>query len=1352
MNLIDFLKIAKIESLCLSPSITKKLEEQNLTEFTKIYAAVQTFKVFGKCSVNGLTDEEMETLDQSVIGLMVANGLMKSKVSSIQSTPMKKPLRPVPSNRLTAENSKQQSKPSISVYPNTIENAVPHVKPVEPPTVSSGRSVVQPHPLFIWEAKLAPQIRNVELIGEISVSKQELDEITAHISRLLSNTREEAAMETIEKNFPVTFLIFMVGQGIYGYNNGELWQSYKNVLHKDIDCGSFGKLFHKILSRFGKTQFPELQERSMKYVSTILAHGGIPAYCLKDFFNNIVLNSSVRQQLLALDGEELVGELLSHSSYTANTDKPVLYFLEYGDKTASDLLDRSRKMLLAWQHSQTLMSPNDAGLPSHIVDYFSQWIRETPVSAVDRGSRSKLKRPQIALDPWGLGIFLILPSEPVSAFVGNDHFWKVEFGNSSENIKARTRRKGDQVETREITLRLNELAENIQVQFSTNNNTFDWKIAGYSSENLILAFDPMNGHLQNRVIGREIWLLFPEQYSISVIEGEGNLMEILPTLPGEWSKFKLECWDLSQARLIGINRNDHLVREVIVRSQDKVLEPSLEGGRVISTDLDEDPIPVYIGTPPRICIPLSRSDDLNSELGRWKIHFENIGVADPEVNFDATLVKLGDDTCSIVNNSALVSLSASQFLKSKPVGTYLISIKGPLGRDAELSFHIVPELIVTGLKELYVPDRINGPEPAMFAIQAALLDNIVSLNGADGIKIRSGASGLHDIQVPSHVGTVGLLIRREIINHLYVQIPIHFRIKQLRWRLVDDKVIVDNWQQKHSTISLQELEQQESPFLIVDLPGNESGELALELNLFDIQGNCVQRIEPADRSSKRVNQFWRFDISKIRFLMGVSDSPIYRLDLICANRSKDRESFSLPVLVFTRELQVKSIQTEVYASSDKYHVLVTWQEKRQLRSRALVLWSIFSPWQSPIIEQIPDSACGEYELVILRKDHAIGTYRMQMIVVDPWAPILISPFPPPVETNGCHDLELSSPVERLKNLEQEVSTAKFHQSPKLNNLIELALIRQYMGDQEESCLDLVKCCHNLSAATTWEIITLRSILKQYQSASLDQAFGTQISHPDVLQRLSQDMLVGVILLSDFMFILNLLPNSKTWSAPACEILVQVEEPKIRFRALVQLVLLDIANAVVWIVKLLEQSVLSLDDAVQLMYEEKPLAIQQLKKMGDNPTANRLLAMFSLYNPFSGLPMVQTGSWVQTNAGWGRIEEIMHPRSRISVDNFLEGSGKYLLSVTLNIYESNDCTGEKSLINMETDKIIFPGATKIYSCRHCQELVTTDLGILKKHLGEKHEKSLIDFPGERANSVPLVFIKFYKNPQTTQRDI
>ena len=315
MNLIEFLRKATIEDLGLPAQILQKLREQKLTEFQKIYASVQSYRAFGKCSIEGMTDEEMQVLNQKYIDLMVANGLMKPKNPPVPATTKTnssttKTARPAASGPRQMSESKQ---PGVEETARLVKRYVPDENPPASPS----------SPLATWENRLAPQLRKVELVGEIPISKEELDDISLHFSRLFYDHSTDEVLNFIGRNYPATFLVFMVGQGLFGYNNGDFWSAYEQVLRHSIDSVAFGRLFEKIIQRFERPQFRDLQERARRYVDPILAHGGIPVYCLKDFFSNIVLNCTIRPQLFALEGEELVEEVIKHTTSTANTDKQV---------------------------------------------------------------------------------------------------------------------------------------------------------------------------------------------------------------------------------------------------------------------------------------------------------------------------------------------------------------------------------------------------------------------------------------------------------------------------------------------------------------------------------------------------------------------------------------------------------------------------------------------------------------------------------------------------------------------------------------------------------------------------------------------------------------------------------------------------------------------------------------------------------------------------------------------------------------------------------------------------------------------------------------------------------------------
>ena len=246
MNLIEFLRTAKIEDLDLPAQILQKLHDQKLTEFQKVYASVQAYKAIGKCTISGMTDEEMQVLSQKYTDLMVANGLMKPKNPPISSSSKTTTSSPTAVNHRTAANTARSASTGLSKPTEEKQSGTDEL--AQPVRRTAPAENLPPHPLTIWEYRLAPELRKVELVGEIPISKEELDDISQHFSRLFYNHGADEVLKFIGRNYPATFLVFMVGQGIFGYNNGDFWSAYEQVLNRPIDTMAFGRLFEKIHS------------------------------------------------------------------------------------------------------------------------------------------------------------------------------------------------------------------------------------------------------------------------------------------------------------------------------------------------------------------------------------------------------------------------------------------------------------------------------------------------------------------------------------------------------------------------------------------------------------------------------------------------------------------------------------------------------------------------------------------------------------------------------------------------------------------------------------------------------------------------------------------------------------------------------------------------------------------------------------------------------------------------------------------------------------------------------------------------------------------------------------------------
>ena len=220
MNLIDFLQSAHIEDLNLPTPIIQKLQKQKVADFKKIHSALQAYRVFGKCSIKGLSEEEISILDRHYTDVLVANGLMKRKSYNgpveTQSSRTQPPIATKPTVSSSRGNLLQSAL-------NEAKEVHPNPEPIKSVSVA-GQSHAQ-SPLSVWEFRLGSQLRKAELIGEVAISKEELDDISLHIRELFQKRSEEDVLRLFRGDYPATFLVFMVGTGIYGYDCGDFWPS-----------------------------------------------------------------------------------------------------------------------------------------------------------------------------------------------------------------------------------------------------------------------------------------------------------------------------------------------------------------------------------------------------------------------------------------------------------------------------------------------------------------------------------------------------------------------------------------------------------------------------------------------------------------------------------------------------------------------------------------------------------------------------------------------------------------------------------------------------------------------------------------------------------------------------------------------------------------------------------------------------------------------------------------------------------------------------------------------------------------------------------------------------------------------
>lgn len=198
-------------------------------------------------------------------------------------------------------------------------------------------------------------------------------------------------------NHPTLAAMMTVGIGIYHYNRGDFWSEFPG-LDSLVERSKWGQKFEAFLKdRNSLETFRSVKdEGSHRYVGPILAHGGIPQTCLPDFFS-LITHYGDREQ----SGQDLI-EIIKGKS--VHVDKPVQRFIKYGGEVVEDFVSR---FLALWQCYERGDMGARCNLPDRVVEAFSVWW---PKHRPKRnGHFKRMPKPELRIEPAGLGIFLYLP-------------------------------------------------------------------------------------------------------------------------------------------------------------------------------------------------------------------------------------------------------------------------------------------------------------------------------------------------------------------------------------------------------------------------------------------------------------------------------------------------------------------------------------------------------------------------------------------------------------------------------------------------------------------------------------------------------------------------------------------------------------------------------------------------------------------------------------------------------------------------------------------------------------------------------------------------------------------------------
>ena len=1142
-----------------------------------------------------------------------------------------------------------------------------------------------------WEASLKPYFNHIKLLGEIPITHIEVDQIGNLIRDLNSKYSPTRTTRILEADYPRTFSAFLASLAAHNTAR-DYWRvvaESTGVAIQRINQLSWGSSFLRILEEFELPTFQDIG--GYRYVNPIRLHGGIPAYSLPDFFAYILWPSVTKTNYKELPSEDLVTIILKRASIQILVDSPVTNFLENGGEYAIEFFDRCRKMARTYNQSQELPDPIEIDLPPYVVRTFQQYIEEELETETGR----RLRKPQLLLDPWGPDFYIHIPPEPVDALLATrQYLWHVEMqreeNNSYEHSETvRVRRRGYEIETSEVDIPLENPAQRIITSYcmvntsnidstKTNTNTIHrWRLNLLPTEDQppLLVFNPNNGRILNwnqALPATELWLLSPIDVELK-IDGEGEIVENFPDFYGSWGQWTVEAWDLSNANSIQLIRDGKEIKAPIP-IQSAPPDPILIGENTLRINVDPDEVPVYIGDPPWIRIPLRPGRTAEAELAQWQLKIESRWAASPEFHHD--MYKLSDFKSYVTASSNEVDFPLASVLGPTPCGTYRAIVTGPFGLRAEFRFRNWPNLTLEGLESYYLPSKV-GALPVAFNIELPQLCEVSPQAGVEGVTVNF-TDNTFQVNVDPKITVADLHLISPLPDNDPIRLPISITIPRLRWSLLlgeDDSDF--KWHANPIQTTVDALQQAEKAILYFELPLIDELPLILNVALVNPENNKVIQKHTHPKSVSFRQTRWRFPLGEFSdTIRQLNEHPVFEFQLTIEN-SITGEQNEIPVLRLNRTLDIHTVWIEFLEEST---FCMRWIETNPLRNRRVRIWSEWQPWITPLEVKIPDDVRGELDVedVLLQPSH----YRMHFFTAAPWDP----PNPPNEPPNESILVETTTPRERLKWIQKQTSIEGNHSIP-LH--FEHACLLDNLRNTQARDQEIKWCCQHINECTPDQILALHRWLGIRDPESQIQV-RTFMYRPDQIQNLLSSYPKSHpkrdLYLEHFTEMDLVEPES------ALLVLDNVIDPGSVMHALIILIKQEHQQALPKIYSSIENGQLSDLDAGELLALHPDFTLPSLGKMPEAPLKIRMIQRMVKRIPDQEY-FVLPKCWIQTSAGWGCIEEIRDQKSEEPLRFFNRREDYPLLFVILR----PDHFPERISVDLNTETLTFLDASQVWIC-------------------------------------------------------
>lgn len=835
-----------------------------------------------------------------------------------------------------------------------------------------------------WESALKEWLRKISLLGEIPLNDSDIN----NLEKLLSaKIKKEELLESIDKlteQFPTCLATYLTFCGITKYISGDFWTGVSeglgipknNQLNSDL-----GEWFVSFLKSHNLTTF-EIP-KSLKYVTPILAHAGIPNSCLQDFFMNVIVSSIDN----GYDIEDIIENLKDGS--VSSTNKPVWRYLAYGGKPARDFLDRCLEMGRQLLETDEKVEHTVLDLPERVVNAFIEWLGGSEHKADNL--QDKFLRPQLqCLLPYKFSSpYIVLPPQKINVKDSKkpEIVWKI---GGEHVIEPRLYFNKSYIETEKLEIPIDYHEKGISVELFENNSLRKkWLIP--SSK--FFVFNPDTGqhieHWSPEEKDKQYYLYCETALILSdesLILGETGMkvIEKLPPLDLGWQLFQAKIIeiDIKECKKITFTSEDK--KEYAIFCVPPEVKPELSGGSLVYKATDAEGTVSYYsckGGIPSLTIPRIK-DNSDDELLLWRVSIRSIGESTLEQNISYLLSQLINNDL-IKKENFTIPLADSRLLGETPCGEFFITIRGPLGNYEKFRIRILPFLQIEEQEKIIIPDPENGHQPHSVLIRTDHSINIEAQEEYISVEEITSASSSAPIQekvfkvtIPSDKSLAYLNICTFLSNDKMSLLPLYLRLHRLWWRFQNEpKVSSIEWRDKCIDITSQELQgSSESRFFIRS--GQQWDNYPLKLSLVHPTG---QELHTSDLPLKDGDGSIYLSVFSDTIYQSGSAKYQVKLNIVSTD-----DKISLQVVSITTAVEIEDFKIIEFANSnDNTHIAISWKEKRAVKNKFLRIWNLWRPWEKPVIEiGAPDNS---NDLNFNTKKLIPGNYLFQFVVKDEWS-------------------------------------------------------------------------------------------------------------------------------------------------------------------------------------------------------------------------------------------------------------------------------------------------------------------------------------------------------------------------------